>query len=130
MIKKSIGQQNEDEASGRDSPSLIDVGFLLLIGFVLAATLDPRGGDLGMTPAKAPEQASEPEFGFDRLEPELDVPRVEGEGGAPSLRPKVDDAVSALRFTDVRHCFATVEIRHVAPVVFNDGQSNLTPVLG
>lgn len=99
MIKKTIGQQNEDEASGRDTSSLIDVGFLILIGFVLAAILVPREGDLGMTLAKAPENASEPEFGFDRMEPDLDVPRAAGEGGAPLLRAKVDDAVSAQRFT-------------------------------
>ena len=67
MIRKS-GNERRGEDPALDISSLIDVGFLLLIYFLVTSTLDPREGDLIATmPGKATTSLPEPTGDIPRI---------------------------------------------------------------
>ena len=126
-----------------DISSLIDVGFLLLIYFLVTSSLEPREGDLAATlPGKA-----------DRIvQPIPDIPRISVDAsgsvsmeselletnpdartlvrlddrlrtwaeawsitseGSPLVELEIDDAVSGQRFVDVMNCLAGAGITRI-----------------
>ncbi len=152
MKRKNVRhrQRNEEDDPGVDISSLVDVSFLLLIYFLVVATIQKKEQDLDMTlpepsrskvkgaplvvkleedgeiianPIDYPELIS-PAGGSSALEPLAERLRLlkAAQGGAASVVLHVSQKVDYQRFIDVINCLAGEEIQQLALVDLLDHQ--------